>query len=208
MDPNTPANSPATPPAEPPAAPPEERPIFVAKTQRDLDKKFGAEKKAAAQAERQALLERYELSSEDELDAIIGAHRTAKAELETETDREREARQKAEKSVETLKGERQTLTQERDALQEKVGRYEEALNSYVEAEMEGVEDHIKELLEGRDPVDQLAYLTKNREAVKGGNGARVNRNVGRASTVGAGANGAENARGRDRLANAFGRKYG
>jgi chromosome segregation ATPase len=178
-------------------------------TDKDVDKLKGQARREARDRTQRELLEQFGVESFDDLNAIVTAHKEFEESVATEADKERKAREKAQKSLETLKAERQSVTEERDALQEKVGRYEEALNSYVEAELDGVPDHIRELLDGRDPVDQLAYLTKNREAVKNGSqGVKVNRNVGRASNVGAGANGSENLRGADRLGAYFGQKYG
>lgn len=63
--------------------------------------------------------------------------------------------------LEPLEGQVETLTQERD-------RYRDALQSYVTAQFEGVPEHIVELLQAKDPVEQLDYLSKHRDSlVKG-----------------------------------------
>jgi myosin heavy subunit len=46
-------------------------------------------------------------------------------------------------------------------------RYEATLKAQLEAQMEAVPEHIKKLLADRDPVDQLSYLTENREVLMG-----------------------------------------
>lgn len=49
----------------------------------------------------------------------------------------------------------------------KAKKYQATLEKELEARMEGVPDYIKGLLEGRDPVDQLTWLTENHEQVTG-----------------------------------------
>lgn len=55
------------------------------------------------------------------------------------------------------------------AAQAKVTQYEKALTEYRDAQFAGVPDHIKTLLEGRDILDQMAWLTANQEKVKPAN---------------------------------------
>jgi MFS superfamily sulfate permease-like transporter len=69
------------------------------------------------------------------------------------------------KSAETLKAELDTRLADLEAVNQRIERAEEALAGYLKAEKEGLPESVLELLEKLDPVDQLAYLTKHRDAL-------------------------------------------
>lgn len=52
------------------------------------------------------------------------------------------------------------------AAQGQLKKYQQALSEYRDAQYAGIPDHIKALLEGRDILDQMAWLTANQEKLK------------------------------------------
>ena len=107
--------------------------------------------------------------------------RIVKERLEREREKAAKAEAKAKKEAEmaglaqqqewqTLAAKRQEALQEmeerlkdHDELQTKLERYEGVLKTYLQAQLAGVPEHVVDLLRGRDPVDQLEWLTANRE---------------------------------------------
>lgn len=77
-----------------PSDEPEGEPLFVARTQKDLDKRFGEEKRQASAARDRAIMEKFGVDSLDDLNEIVETYRMIESETETEADK---ARQKAEK---------------------------------------------------------------------------------------------------------------
>jgi hypothetical protein len=90
-----------------------------------------------------------------------------------------EAREKAEADAAVKNGEWQKLAETRESklkelsaqletipgLQTKAERYEKALNAYLATQRSGLPAHVTVLLDKLDPVDQLEYIAKNREAL-------------------------------------------
>lgn len=107
--------------------------------------------------------------------------RIIKERLEREQEKARKAEEKARKEAElaglaqqqewqTLAAKRQEALQEMEErlkpfedMQEKLGKYEKALNAFLQGQLAGVPDHVVDLLKGRDPVEQLDWLTANRD---------------------------------------------
>ncbi len=54
---------------------------------------------------------------------------------------------------------------ELEGAQERADRYEKALTGYARTQLDGIPDHIRGLLSKMDVVDQLEWLTANREAL-------------------------------------------
>ena len=60
----------------------------------------------------------------------------------------------------------EATAQELQAAQGQLKKYQQALAEYRDAQYAGIPDHIKALLEGRDILDQMAWLTANQEKLK------------------------------------------
>lgn len=113
--------------------------------------------------------------SQADVDRII------KERLEREQEKARKAEEKARKEAElaglaqqqewqTLAAKRQEALQEMEErlkpfeeMQERMGKYETALTAFLQAQLAGVPEHVVDLLKGRDPVEQLDWLTANRD---------------------------------------------
>lgn len=107
--------------------------------------------------------------------------RIIKERLEREQEKAKKAEEKARKEAElgalaqqqewqTLAAKRQEALQEMEErlkpfeeMQERMGKYEKALDGFLQAQLAGVPEHVIDLLKGRDPVEQLDWLTANRE---------------------------------------------
>jgi hypothetical protein len=118
---------PPDPPDDPPAGSPGE-PLFVARNQKDLDKKFGEEKRAAAEAKEHEIAESFGVSL-DEARQIIADHKEAKQATETEVERLQRETETKEQSI-------ATANQERDAarLELKTERVTRRLENALRAE--------------------------------------------------------------------------
>jgi len=107
-----------------------------------------------------------------ELDAII-KERLTRAEEATKRETEKAAR-KAEEEAAAKNGEWQKLAESRQAeidntakrlaelepYQTQAQRYKDALEKHLSGMTEKLPEHVKELLKGKDPVEQIEYLTK------------------------------------------------
>ena len=74
----------------------EGEPLFVARTQKDLDKRFGEEKRQAATARDRAIMEQFGVDSLDDLSEIVETYRMIESETETEADKAKTRAEKAE----------------------------------------------------------------------------------------------------------------
>lgn len=74
----------------------EGEPLFVARTQKDLDKRFGEEKRQAATARDRAIMEQFGVDSLDDLSEIVETYRMIESETETEAEKTAERIRKAE----------------------------------------------------------------------------------------------------------------
>lgn len=127
-------------------------------TQADIDRivqerleraqKKADEAKAKAEAEAAAKV----LAEQGEYQKLSEAQKAKLAELEAQTTTQAEALAKA--------------SEERD-------RYQAALKANVAERLKGIPAHITSLLEALDPVDQLAWLTKNAKQIGGVGGAGI-----------------------------------
>jgi hypothetical protein len=82
----------------------------------------------------------------------------AKAEAERQ-------RLKEQEEYKTLAEKAEAQVAELEPFKASAERYLEALNGYLEKERAGLPDHILSLLDAMDAPEQLAWITKNREAV-------------------------------------------
>ncbi len=127
-----------------PEAPPERgEPFFVARTQEDLNKKVGDLRQQA----RGGLLKELGFEDFDDLKETVEAYRVVEQEMQTDAERFEAELEKVRPRA------------------EKAERYEEALKGYLDKEREGLPAHITALLDRMDPVDQLAWIGENREAI-------------------------------------------
>lgn len=111
MEPQTPGQQqstlPATPPAEPPKEPPaDDKPYFVAQTKDEYERAFGPTR----QEGRDALLKKLGFEKPTELENFVNEYREVQDAAKGETEREKEAREAAEKARDAAN---QTLNQER-----------------------------------------------------------------------------------------------
>lgn len=81
---------------------------------------------------------------------------------EERLEKQEEYKQLAEKRADRLL-ELEPLKEKLPEIEAERDKYREALQGYVSAQFEGLPEHIVELLQDRDPVDQLEWLGKNRE---------------------------------------------
>lgn len=75
------------------------------------------------------------------------------------------ADKRAEKIVEL-----QTQVKQIETLQQERDRLANVVDGLVKQQREGLPEYVIELLDGKDAVDQLAWITKNRETLTGVNG--------------------------------------
>lgn len=60
----------------------------------------------------------------------------------------------------------EATAEELKAAQGQLKKYQQALSEYRDAQYAGIPEHIKALLDGRDILDQMAWLTANQEKLK------------------------------------------
>lgn len=121
----------------------EDAPFFVARTQEDFNKKAGLSRESI----RNAVIKDLGFDDPDELKETVEAYRAMEAELETEAEKVQRQLEKVQPKA------------------EKAERYEQALQKHLEAQREGIPEHIGALLDRMDPVDQLEWISENREAI-------------------------------------------
>lgn len=154
----------STPEPASPQPKPEEQFFFVARTQEDFNKKAGDLRSEGRQAATNALLKDLGLDSVDALKNTVSEYRTIQQATESDVERLQRELKEREDALSVLKGERDGFEGNWSTAKERADRYEAALKQRLEAEMEGVPDYIKAVIEDRDPLDQLAYITEHREA--------------------------------------------
>lgn len=190
---------------------------------RDVDRLKGqARKEARERAQREfeearsERLRRWGVESEDDLDAIVEAHNTAKAELETEADREREAKQRAETRLAEAESARDEAYELVATLKEDAALREAFLAADAQPKK------LKALLRlaDRDNLDvddagNLTGVAEEVQRVKAEEAAEFFQpdEPERPKRIGAGSspgpqNGSESLRGFDKVAGFLGQKYG
>lgn len=97
--------------------------------------------------------------------AATKAREEAEAKALEEQKEYQQLAEKRQQKIADLEAEVQSLNESLSELEPKAKKYQETLEKRLEAEMEGVPEHIQSLLADRDPVDQLDWLTENREQV-------------------------------------------
>jgi hypothetical protein len=127
----------------------EQRTLTWEEHQAELKRVGSKEKKQGKSAAETALLEK---SGAGSIDELITAYTSAQ-----EVARELEGEQ-----VQAVRSEYEEKVK---GANERAERYEEALKTYLETQRDGVPEHITTLLDSMDVVDQLNYLSKNREAL-------------------------------------------
>jgi hypothetical protein len=151
-------------------------------------------------AAEKALLERYGVSSFDDLDAAVKAARDR-------ADAEKTAQDRLADRENDLKAARDDAK----AQKERADRYETVLNTYLEKEREGLPKHILAALDAMNDVPaQLDYIAEYRSDFVAPQESETNANSQRrrAPDTTPRINVDENVRGRERLSLAFGQKYG
>lgn len=101
------------------------------------------------------LMERYGVESLEDLDAAVKA-------AKDKADAEKTAQDKLTERETELS----SVKEERKTFKERAERAEGALKVYLDTEREGLPEHIITLLDKMDPVDQLSYISDNREHLK------------------------------------------
>ena len=142
-------------------------PFYVAKTQDDFNKKAGLERESIRDAALKNYAEEKGFDSVDDFIAAAEAQHSAEAAVEPQEIADLKRQHK-----ETLK----TVQTDLDA-------HKEALQGYLDKEREGLQEHVTELLDTMSAPDQLAYITKHGDALKG---EQAPKTVGRGSSPGGG----------------------
>jgi hypothetical protein len=166
--------------------------------QRDVNKAAGAARKdgqgEGARQREQEIADSLGVSV-DEAKDIIEAHREREEANRTQAEKAEKRAEKAEKKLQDLAG----ASEERD-------RYKAVVENFAQTQREGLPDAVQALLDNLDPASQLEWLSENRESFVKAEEPPA-RQVRKAPDV-TRANGNDQVRGRDRLARAFGNKYG
>lgn len=97
--------------------------------------------------------------------AATKAREEAEAKALEEQKEYQQLAEKRQQKIADLEAEVQSLNESLSEIEPKAKKYQETLQKRLDAEMEGVPEHIQSLLEDRDPVDQLDWLTENREEI-------------------------------------------